>query len=74
MKEDYTIEFLEKLFKKHSEEFEKKYHENPYKDEDFEYFNLSNALYVICKEFNEIKSQRSEEIRCNRLKNETKSS
>lgn len=59
MKVDYRLDFLEKVFKEHSEEFEKKYHENPYKDENAEYFNLSNALHVICKEIISLKNERS---------------
>ncbi len=55
MKEDYTIEFLEKLFKQHSEEFEDRYQSNPHKDENFESFNLSYALHLICKEINTLK-------------------
>lgn len=56
MKHDYTLEFLENIFKKHSEEFENKYQSNPHKDENFEYFNLSNALHVICKEIIRLKN------------------
>jgi hypothetical protein len=69
MKEDYKIEDLKEIFKKHSTEFEEKYHDNPYKDENYEYFNLSNALHVICKEINEIKRQISDDISCESLKN-----
>jgi hypothetical protein len=64
MKDDYTLEFLENKFKEHSEEFEDRHHSNPYKDENAEYFNLSNALHVICKRLNEIKNYDEDQEIC----------
>lgn len=67
MSEDYTIEQLEKTFKEHSEEALK---EQEFQIEKFKImwpddqlpshmlnsFNISEALYVICKEINYIKN------------------
>lgn len=65
MPEDYTIEQLEKTFKEHTEKFEFQKslnYGNPQKV--LQDFNISEALHVICREINQIKRQRSEDIRC----------
>ena len=62
MKEEYTIEQLEKTFREHSEKFEKEEKERfenlmkqgyPYSID--RPFNVSAALHVICKEINQLK-------------------
>ncbi len=64
MIEEYTIEQLEKTFKEHSENLIRSESEakecNPedYKEYYGEkgYFNMSEALHVICREINQLKS------------------
>ncbi len=58
MSKGYTIEQLEKTFKKHAEdyiEYEKKRCEGT--SVYIENFNISEALYVICKEINQLKRE-----------------
>lgn len=63
---DCTIESLEKTFKEHSEKAKLEHlkqcqrHELQYnKPYPHEFFDLSEALHVICKEINEIKDKTS---------------
>lgn len=71
---EYTVEDLEITFKEHSEKAQEQHlkqrqrheleHNEPY---PIEFFDISEALHVICKEINEMKKQRSENIRCQSL-------
>lgn len=56
--EEYSIEELEKKFKEHSEIFGKddKTKRETYPEYNRESFNIAEALHVICREINEIKS------------------
>lgn len=67
MKEDYTIEQLEKTFREHSEQYE--IDEKERFDKMLaqaiqingqipieQHFNISEALHVICREINQLKS------------------
>lgn len=63
MNEDYTIEQLEKTFREHSEKFDREEIErfNIAMKEGRGYpierpFRLSEALHVICREINQLKS------------------
>lgn len=66
MTEDYTIEQLEKTFKEHAEKnirnhekdeesFKTKYPGEKLPDHYVNYFNISEALHVICREINQLK-------------------
>lgn len=68
MAEDYTIENLEKTFKEHAEKniknyekdiesFKIKYPSEKLPDHYIDYFNISEALHVICKEINQLKEK-----------------
>ncbi len=56
MPEDYTIEQLEKTFKKHAEKYEQDWNQISSEKLDF---NISEALYVICREINQLKENTS---------------
>lgn len=62
MTENYTIEQLEKTFKEHAERFNQDINHQIKKFESqgekypFEEFNVSEALHVICREINQLKS------------------
>lgn len=53
MTEDYTIEQLEKTFKEHAEIYEKEWMTHSAIGGQ-NYFNISEALHVICREINQI--------------------
>jgi hypothetical protein len=65
MIEDYTIETLEKTFKEHAKEALKKEMDlkEKYKEDyekyygDKQFFNMSEALYVMCVEIRDLKNQ-----------------
>ncbi len=52
MTEEYTIEKLEKTFKKHAEKYELDWNQISSEKLDF---NMSEALHVICREINQLK-------------------
>ncbi len=71
MTEDYTIEQLEKTFKKKYERnleiheiLQDKYFDEFNKTEEEPFFDICAALHVMCREINQINRMKSEEIRC----------
>lgn len=50
MKEQYDLDFLIKKFEEHSKEHEEYNSQKDFHQLEKEYFNISHALLLICKE------------------------